>query len=597
MKHASTDIASVYNRTGKKGRLPSFLRENRPSQIVICALLGVAVGTITGLLHELVSFAHRVGFMLAPDEHLSATDHINSRLLFLVPVLGGLLLGFVNREMKRRRPNDIVDPIEANAIYGGRMSVIDSLRLLLATLLSNGSGISVGMEAAYTQVGACVMSWTGQRLQLRREDMRTFVAAGAAAAIAAAYNAPLAGAFYGYELVLGTYTIAALPQVTICALMGALILRLFTAGNPIFSLPMQALDVPVRDYIAFLLVGVVAAGVSITTMKAVTGCEQIFRRLPLPEWARPALGGLIVGALAFALSPQVLGSGQGGIDSHLHNPWPMRALLLLLAGKVLASAVSIGSGFRGGLFSASLFLGCLLGQIAGLVAQHFMPVSDTGLETFMLAGTGSVAAAIIGAPMTMTILVLEMTGSFPAMTAVLAGVLVASTVTRYSFGYSFSTWRFHLKGKGITGARDVGWVHDLTIDKLAIPAAPTALVDASIEELRKHFPATGNIRNIFLTDNKGVYHGVVNVTELHSPADSVRPTEPAAALAKGMGFFILPQQNIRDALKTFAEARLEELPVVANAKSRKLVGYVREPGLLRRYTQEMEANHLAQTGT
>lgn len=596
LKEKSSAIARAYNRTGKKGRLPSFLRESRPAQTLICVAMGAVVGGMTGLLHDYVSMGHRLAFRLGPEEHLSAVEHIDTRLLFVVPVLGGILLGLFNREMKRRRAHDIVDPIEANAIYGGRMSLIDSLRLLAATLMSNMSGISVGMEAAYTQMGACLTSLMGQRLHLRREDMRIFVAAGAAAAIAAAYNAPLAGAFYGYELVLGTYTIAALPQVTLCALTAAIILRCFTAGTPIFSLSMQSLDVPVKEYIAFVLVGVLAAGVSIATMKAVTQCEQIFRRLPVAEWLRPAVGGVIVGMLAFCVSPQVLGSGQGGIDSHLHTHWPLHLLLGLLAGKILASAVSIGSGFRGGLFSAALFLGCILGQICGILASQFMPVSDTALETFMLAGTGSVAAAIIGAPMTMTMLVLEMTGSFPAMTAVLAGVLVASTVTRYSFGYSFSTWRFHLKGLAIKGARDVGWINELTIEKLMIPGAPAASIEAPLETLRRDFPATGSVRNVFLVDKKGNYQGVVNIGDLHHPGGDPVSLAPALDLAKGKTSFLLPGQNIKEALEIFAEARLEELPVVTNDKTRKLIGYARESNLLKRYNKEMESANLAQAG-
>ena len=596
MKHSGTDIARIYNRTGKKGGLSSFFRESRPAQILICVALGAFVGMITRFLHEYVSLTHRVAFHLGPEEHLSAVEHINPKLLFTIPVLGGLLLGFFNREMKRRKTHEIVDPIEANAIYGGRMSLMDSLRLLAATLISNGSGISVGMEAAYTQMGACFLSLTGHRLQLRREDRRILVAAGAAAAISAAYNAPLAGAFYGYELVLGTYTISALPQVTLCALTAAIVLRTFTAGTPIFSLPMESPDLPVKEYIAFVIVGILAAALSIITMKAVTGCEQMFRRLPIPEWMRPAIGGLIVGTLALSINPQVLGSGQGGIDSHLHTQWPLRLLLALLAGKVLASAISIGSGFRGGLFSAALFLGCLLGQICGIVASQFMPMTETQMEIFMLAGTGSVAAAVIGAPMTMTFLVLEMTGSFPAMTAVLAGVLVASTVTRYSFGYSFSTWRFHLKGLGIKGAGDVGWIADLTMGKLMVPAAPTAPVDESIEKLRKDFPAAGSIRNVFLVDKKGIYCGVLSVADLHNPEGKASSGAPAIELAKGEAYFLLPEHDIKEALKIFAAARLEELPVVATVKTRRLVGYAREPNLLKRYTQAMEANQLAQGG-
>ncbi len=591
-----SSISVIYNRTGHRKSFTVFVRESRPAQIILCALIGAIVGIFTGVTHAIVSFLHRAVFMLPSEEHLSAAAQIDNRLLFTIPVAGGLLLGLFYAVVRKLRPGEIVDPIEANAIHGGRMSVIDSLRVLAATIVSNGSGISVGMEAAYTQMGACFLSWIGQRLQLRREDMRIFVAAGAAAAIAAAYNAPLAGAFYGFELVLGTYTIAALPQVTLCALTAALVLRLFTAGNPIFTLPMAALDVPARDYFAFVIVGVASSLVGIATMKAVTGCEQLFRRMKMiPEWLRPAIGGLLVGALAWKLSPQVLGSGQGGIDLHLHSSFPLMFLVLLLAGKILASALSIGSGFRGGLFSTSLFLGCLVGQIAGMLASRFMPVSETGMETFMLAGTGSVAAAVIGAPMTMIMLVLEMTGSFPAMTAVLAGVLVASTGTRYWFGYSFSTWRFHLKGIHIRGPRDVGWVRDLTVDKLMATAPVIVLADTPLDAVRRENPAA-NRRSVFVSDDRGNFLGVISMSDLHAgPTDAALQPIVAGDLAKGMNCFLLPHQDIQQARQIFADSRLEELPVLESALSHKIVGYVQEPQLLKRYAQELEHHQVAQS--
>lgn len=584
-----------------------FLRENKPAQIFLCALMGVVVGMITGGLHSFVSFLHHAAFMLPAHEHLSAADHVAPWLLFTVPVAGGLLLGISAPWLRKAFPGDIIDPIEANAIYGGRMTVGGSLRLLMATLISNGSGISVGMEAAYTQVGACWMSWAGSKLQLRRSDVRIFVAAGAGAAIAAAYNAPLAGAFYGYELVLGHYAIAALPQVTLAALFAVLVLHVFTAGTPIFSLPMQTLDIPVRDYVAFLIVGAAASVVAIIVMKAVTGSERVFSRLPVPEWLRPAIGGLLVGTLAFTLSPQVLGSGQGGIDEHLHNTWPLGFLFLLLLGKMAASSLSIGSGFRGGLFSASLFLGCLLGQISAIIASHFIPMSDTAFATFILAGTGSVAAAVVGAPMTMMMLVLEMTGSFPAMTAVLAGILVSSTVTRYSFGYSFSTWRFHLKGIGISGARDVGWLRELTVEKLMRSDAPTAPAAETLAALREKLPLASGLRNVFLVDDKGNYQGVLSIGDLHAPGRETPATEEgkpetetkeqdALSLAKAKDSFLLPRQNLQDALRVFAEARQEELPVLAGQRKRQIIGYAREDQLLRRYSQELENNHMAQFG-
>jgi CIC family chloride channel protein len=571
---------------------------------VLCALLGAMVGAVTVALHFFTAFAHRLIFALKDGDHLSAAAHIDPRLLLAVPVAGGLLLALFNREMRRLRPGDIADPIEANAVYGGRMSVIDSLRLLAATLLSNMAGVSVGMEAAYTQIGACFMSWSSGFLQLRREDMRIFVAAGAAAAIAAAYNAPLAGAFYGFELVLGIYTTAALPQVTLCALSAALLPRFFASeADPVFSLHLDLGTIPAPYYFLFAALGAAAAAVGITTMKAVTACEHLFRRLLAREDLRLAIGGILVGLLAYVLSPQVLGSGQGAIDLHLHGSadltapvaWLLWPLALVLAGKIAASAISLGAGFRGGLFSASLFLGCLAGQLAGLAAAAAMPQLMTPglLEIFMLVGTGSVAASIVGAPMTMVLLVLEMTGSFQATSAVLAGVLVSSTVTRYAFGYSFATWRFHLRGIGISGPRDVGWVNEVTVEQLMLRGPRIERADTPLAELRQAVPV-GSLRSVFLVDDKEHYQGTLSVADMHSPdLDAVIQGMTAFDLARGKDRFLLPRQNIQEALRVFSEARLEELPVLASSRSHKIIGYAREVQALKRYSQEVEAVHNA----
>lgn len=214
-------------------RILRIFRDSQPAQTIICIFLGVAVAAVTVALHEAVMLLHEKAFGLIKGQHLSGATVIDGTRIIFMPALGGLALGLLLYAFKRWKPREIVDPIEANAIFGGRMSLADSLRLLAATLISNGAGGSIGMEAAYTQMGGSIASAFGAKLQLRREDMRVFVAAGAAAAISAAFNAPLAGAFYGYELVLGVYKISALAQVTLSALAGELFLRAIHAGDPI----------------------------------------------------------------------------------------------------------------------------------------------------------------------------------------------------------------------------------------------------------------------------------------------------------------------------------------------------------------------------
>lgn len=572
--------------------LRRLLRESPPAQIVLCGALGILVGLVTVLLHEAVLLAHQHTFALPPNEHLSAAHEISRLRILMVPAIGGLALGLFSLAMKYLRPREIVDPIEANAIFGGRMSLRDSLRLLVSALISNASGASMGMEAGFTQIGSGIMSWIGQRLQLRREDMRILVAAGSAAAIAAAFNAPLAGAFYGFELVLGTYTIMALPQVAVAALSSVLCMRIFTHGEMVFSLPLSITEIPPWNYPFFILVGIGSAAVGIGTMKLVTRCERAVQKLPVPDWLHPMLGGALLSAIAI-IFPQVLGSGQGAIDEHLHSQWPILVLVGLLTAKIVASAVSVGSGFRGGLFSSSLLIGCLFGQVAGVLAGLVLPDALGQQESFMLVGMGSVAASIVGAPVTMVLLILEMTGNFPATTAVLLGVLVASALTRYLFGYSFSTWRFHLKGLRISGAHDIGWIHDITVRKLMEEGAKTVFAFNTVAELRVAYPA-GSTTRLFVIDGSEQYQGVLDVVALHGhELDAEAEMLTAASLAKAPQAFLLPGQHIQQALERFAAFEQEVLPVLASDTNAQVIGYVSEAYALRRYTHELESRNLA----
>ena len=320
------------------------------------------------------------------------------------------------------------------------------------------------MEAGYSQLGSAVYSFIGQYFRLRRADLRVFVTAGAAAAIAAAFNAPLAGAFYGFELILGGYTARALAPVAVASVVAALTQRSLTHMSALFVVS-GGIAMAQESYFLFGAMGIVAAGIAILTMRAVTWTERSLRATRVPDWLRPAVGGMLLSAIALYF-PQVLGSGHGAIQYHFDEQWPWAMLAALLLAKLAASAISIGSGFRGGLFSSSLLLGALFGAVFVEIAALFFPAVAGARSAFMLAGMGSVAAAIIGAPLTMVFLVLEATGDFQVTLGVFIAVIIASTIVRLTFGYSFATWRFQLKGLGIRSAHDIGWISELTVGRL-----------------------------------------------------------------------------------------------------------------------------------
>jgi CIC family chloride channel protein len=575
-------------------RYAEFRRAVRDRELwLVCcaAVVGALVGLVTVALRDLVAALHRIDFALPPGAYLSAQTAIDPWRLALVPAAGGLVLALVTLGLHRMRPTEIVDPVEANALYGGQMSLADSARLTALTVISNASGASVGMEAGYSQLGSGIFATVGRHYRLRREDQRLMVTAGAAAAIAAAFNAPLAGAFYGYELVHGSYSNRGLAPVVTAALSGAMVVRLMGPDVPLFSTE-EVFSIPNQLYPLFALIGLIAGGLGILTMQAVTWVERGLRATRLPAWARPAAGGMALSALAFFV-PQVLGSGHGAIDWQLDRGLPLTALALLLVAKIAGSALSLGAGFRGGLFSTSLFLGAVLGAMFVAATGGFYPVILNQRTAFMLVGMGAFGTAIIGAPFTMIFLVLEATGDFPVTMGVVLGVIVASTVVRLGFGYSFSTWRFHLRGLTLQGGQDIGWVSTLTAGRLM--RADARIVDQRLAfaALRASAPV-GAVKYLFVTDGSGRFTGLIDVVALHNPAldeaelNGAGAVMVAADLATGAQAFVLPDTNITAILKAFETSRQEVLPVLSSPVERKVLGYLSEAYCLKRHGQELE---------
>jgi len=560
------------------------LRDSELFLVVLAAAAGILAGLGVILLDEILAMIRHFAFGLPFGEHLSDSSDLPALRILTMPVIGGILVGATSVLLRRWRPREVVDSIEANALFGGRMSLGDSLGLVLVTALSGGFGASVGLEAAYTQLGAAMGSRLGRELALRRDDVRTLVGCGAAGAIAAAFNAPLAGAFYAFELIVGSYTLQTLAPIGIAALVGAFTGRALQGGSPIFVVYHHT-QLSTADYLAFVGIGLSAAGLGIAVMKGVTGTEAAFRRLFVPRWARPAIGGLIIGLIGMAL-PQVLGSGHGGILRQLHWGYDLPLLAALVVGKIVASAVSIGSGFRGGLFSTSLFLGSLFGSLFGLTMGYLFPALSPDTVLFSLVGMGAVAAAIVGAPVTMIMLVLETTGDFSATIGVMVAVVIAAVAVRQWFGYSFATWRFHLRGLKIRSPEDIGWLNELKVGPLMRRDPAVIADDLPIGELRRRFPA-GSTKQVFVVDGNGGLVGIIDPAEANR-AEDAREGSKVGDLVEQRSPYLLADEDLRTALIRFGQTAQEALPVIDDPEHKRVIGYMSEAYALRRYAQELE---------
>lgn len=567
-------------------RIRFLVRAEELSLSAIGILIGAVAGVGVALAHTTVQWLHEVLFGLEKGAYLSASSGLNPVRVFTALILGGLIVGCYTWAVHRMRKRDAIDPIEANALYGGRTSLRDSILLTGSTVLSSGCGAAVGMEAGYTQFGAGFASWFGQLFNLRRADLRTLVGCGAAAGIAAAFDAPLAGAFYAFELVLGAYAVVTLAPVMLAALTAPAVAGLLTS-----DLKSSLLNVDLYfshyDIGVFIAIGIIAGVIGIGVMKLATKGDFVLHRFKVPALMRPAIGGLGVALLAL-YSPAVLGAGHGAMQFYLLNAHGFTVLLGLLIAKILAASLSVGTGFRGGLFHTSLFVGILLGDVVGLGISSLFPMLPIDRIAYALVGMASVAAAIIGAPLTMIFLVLEQTGSIAIAGGVMIGAVCASLIVRRFFGYSFATWRFHIRGEVIRSAFDISFIRELTVVKLMRREARTTGEHMTISAFRKRFPI-GSTERVFLTDENGGYAGFVIVAEVHSPEyDDRSEVAIVSELRHAPDIFLLPRQNINAMLEAFERAETETLAVVDDASSRVVLGYVSEAYALRRYAQELD---------
>ena len=563
-------------------RLRGLVRSSELALTVISAFVGAGAGVVVMLLSRTVQWTHQILFGIDLNERLSGAANLDPVAVMVWPVLGGLLVGISLWVSHKRGRPPAVDPIEANALHGGRMSLMDTLLVVGQVLVSNGFGASVGLEAGYTQAGSGLASAVGSRLRLRRSDLRVLVGAGAAGAIAAAFGAPLTGAFYGFEVVIGAYSVANVAPVMAAAISASLVTQ--AIGGSLYHIEAQTSAVITNlDFVLFAGLGVICAGLAILLMRGVSVLERLFKHPVVPTPLRPALGGLLLGGMAL-VTPQVLSAGHGALQYDLSTAQSLQFILMVLALKMLASAVSLGSGFRGGLFFASLLLGALTGLAFGELVELTGAVR-LDLTSTALVGMGAFAVATVGGPLTVSFLVLETTGDYTLTGAVLAASIVSGLIVRETFGYSFSTFRLHLRGESIRSAHDVGWIRSLTVGKLMRRDPPTLPASAAIKELRRRYPL-GAAQRIVLLDDQERYAGMVALAEAYG--QGVDEEAPASSLARFADDTLLPAMNVKAAMALFDRVEAETLAVVDSLEARTVVGLLNETFAIRRYAEELD---------
>lgn len=495
----------------------------------------------------------------------------------LIPCVGGALAGLVlmlgARVAWRRHTGD---HLEAIALGQPSIPVRNTLFKSLSSLLTIASGGSIGREGVMVQLSAMLASVAGRLADLSVPRRRLLLACGAAAGIASAYNAPLAGALFVSEVALGTIAMETLGPLVCASVVATATTRQLVGPDPLFKIPAFQL-VSALELVPYALLGVALGLIAAGFVRFLALSERGFARLPLPLWMRLALGGAVVGLLSIRI-PEVWGNGYAAVSAILAGGLGAGALLLVLVCKVAATGATAGSGAVGGVFTPTLFVGAACGQLFGQGVHALAPDATGGPSAYALVGMASFLAAATQAPLMSMLIVFEMTLDYGIVLPLMLGCVVAWSVVR---GLGASSLYEAARAKAHSGEGEAPLARRVTVRALLKPVALSLTEEASFDELERAFAAQ-RVHSLFVTDADGRLLGAVSLHELsRAQAD---PELSRSIRARDLVRYDFPwierDATLAEALTAFVSAEGELLPVIDGHGGHMLVGAITKTDLM-----------------
>ncbi len=539
------------------------LREREDQVFLILALV---IGALTGLaVVAFILLTERMGMRLYPVGGAPWR-----RLLF--PVAGSLGIGYLLfRYFPYARGSGVPQTKSALFAREGRITLRTVLGKFFCTSATLASGIPLGREGPSVQVGAGIASVLGRFLGLRPEKVKALLPVGAAAAIAAAFNTPLAAVLFALEEIVGDLHAPVLGSVVLASATSWVVLRLLLGNNPLFKVPQYQLVHPL-EFAIYALLGIAGGLVSVAFTKLLLGMRERFLRFPQETlWLQPLAGGLLVGLMGLVV-PQVLGVGYGYVGDALNGTMALKLMLVLVVLKLLAVATSYASGNAGGIFGPSLFIGAMLGGVVGTGAHHLFPAYTATPGAYALVGMGAVFAGIVRTPMTSVLMIFEMTQDYavivPLMIANLVSLFISSRLQRQPIYEALAVQDgIHLptaEARQQHGQRRVA--------RVLRAATESLLADITVQEALQRVRAS-KFRTWLITNQRGVV-GLISLSTLERAAGE-DGTKKLNSMVDPLIFpHVHADQGLDLALDRMGSNHVEILPVVSRADVHKLEGIV-----------------------
>ena len=552
------------------------------------AILATFVGLLGGM--GAVAFRYLIGVVQTiayggGGDLLDLVHGLPWTMKIWVPAAGGLVVGplvyFMAREAKG---HGVPEVMEAVALRSGVIRKRIVLVKTLASAVSIGTGGSVGREGPIVQIGSAIGSSLGQILQVSGDRIRTLVGCGAAAGIAATFNAPIAGPMFALEVILGDFGLATFSPIVISSVVATAISRHFLGDAPAFIVPPYQL-VSAWELPLYGILGIFCAFVAVAFTTILYKGEDFFNSLRFPEYFKAVLGGLMLGALAL-LFPEILGVGYPAIYLALAEELTWWLLLVLVGIKILATSITIGSGGSGGIFAPSLFLGAMAGGFFGWAVHYLFPMVTAPPAAYSIVGMAAVVSGTTHGPLTAMLILFEMTGTYliilPLMIACIIGTLVARNLKADSI-YNLKLLR---RGVNIRSGKEINVLKSIPVKNVMTAVAEAIPEGLPLRALAQKI-SKSKYNSFPIVDEGGHLTGIISYVDYEGVIfdEDLKDLVVAKDIATRDVVTISPEDNLFDALERISLKDFSLLPVVSARDRTRLLGVVSRGDIISAYNK------------
>jgi len=566
--------------------LPQKLRRYRIDErlytLIIAAIIGLLSGYGAVLFRFVIKMAQYV-FYRSTEDILNFAHTLPPFAIVVIPALGGLLVGLiVHFGAREAKGHGVPEVMEAVALRDGRMRKRVAGVKILASAICIGSGGSVGREGPIVQIGSSLASTVSQVLDIARVHQRTMVGCGAAAGIAATFNAPIAGVLFALEVLLGDFGLASFSPVVLSSVTATTISRHYFGDFPAFIIPKYTLN-SLWEFGIYPFLGVMAGLVALLFIVALYKAEDLFELLPIPEWLKPALGGLILG-LVLSKWPHVFGVGYGAINKALLNNLPGLFLCLLIFLKIAATSITLGSGGSGGIFAPSLFIGAMTGGFFGWIANSLFPGIPASPGAYALVGMGAVVAGTTHAPITAILIIFEMSGNYKIILPMMITCILSTIITVSFKKGSIYTIKLLRRGVDIAGGMEQNILRTLKVGQFMTRDVPVVGESMKLIDLINTFKRM-DVSYLHVVDGNGDLSGIISFRDVRPllQEEALHHLVVARDVATTDLVTVTPDENILTAFQMMSDSGISQLPVVSEENGKKLVGTLRDKDIMAAY--------------